>query len=191
MLRRPVSLPEGSACGVLGAHAVDLRAASHVARHVGGHASARTRRRPGRPATQPLRRTANPADKATNYLAGATSPDCCWSQGRPWIRRDTPTASTVPVRPGGMVPCMGRPAGTPQPRGRGPRAAATTAGRVRVVLYVTPENHDRIHAQALSVGMSIGRYVEALADRDDLDDTGRPAWAASAGPPADVLPLAM
>ena len=59
------------------------------------------------------------------------------------------------------------------------------------MLYVTPENHDRIHAQALSVGMSIGRYVEALADRDDLDDTGRPAWAASDGPPADVLPLAM
>ncbi len=98
--------------------------------------------------------------------------------------------SAIPVRLSVMVSAMGRPAGTPQPRGRGPRAAATTAGRVRVVLYVTPEHHDRIHTQALMAGMSIGRYVEALAERDDLDAEGRPKWA----PPSqsdDVLPLAV
>jgi hypothetical protein len=98
------------------------------------------------------------------------------------------------VRRSGVVACqgprMGRPAGTPQPRGAGPRAAATTAGRVRVVLYVTPEHHERIHAQALAAGMSIGRYVEALADRDELDDDGRPTWLECPSL-EDVLPLAM
>ncbi len=98
--------------------------------------------------------------------------------------------STVPVRLGGMVLRMGRPAGTPQPRGRGPRAAATTAGRVRVVLYVTPEHHERIHAQAVAADMSIGRYVEALADRDELDSEGRPTWAPETQT-RDVLPLAV
>lgn len=62
---------------------------------------------------------------------------------------DTPSRSTVPVRLSVVVQPMGRPAGTSQPRGRGPRAAATTAGRVPVVLYVTLEHHERIHAQAV------------------------------------------
>jgi len=61
---------------------------------------------------------------------------------------------------------------------------------VRVVLYVTPEHHERIHTQALSAGMSIGRYVEALAERDELDENGCPIWAPHQ-PSADVLPLAM
>ena len=58
------------------------------------------------------------------------------------------------------------------------------------MLYVTPEHHDRIHAQALLAGMSIGRYVEALAQRDKLDEEGRPEWAPRAHS-ADELPLAM
>ena len=79
---------------------------------------------------------------------------------------------------------MGRPAGIPQPKGLGPRAAATTAKRIRVVLYVTPEHHEQIHYQSLAAGMSIGRYVEGL-----LDNTGRSM--APAAEPKDALPIAM
>lgn len=38
--------------------------------------------------------------------------------------------------------------------------------------------------------MSIGRYVEALADRDELDADGRPTWAPETQT-RDVLPLAV
>ena len=46
---------------------------------------------------------------------------------------------------------------------------------------VPPHTRDRANAIADALGVSLGRYLEQLIDRDSLDEHGRPTWAAEAG----------
>ena len=46
---------------------------------------------------------------------------------------------------------------------------------------VPERTRHRANAVADSLGISLGRYLEILVERDELDDQGRPLWAAEAG----------
>jgi hypothetical protein len=46
---------------------------------------------------------------------------------------------------------------------------------------VPPHTRERANAIADALGVSLGLYLEALIDRDQLDEHGRPVWAAEAG----------
>ena len=46
---------------------------------------------------------------------------------------------------------------------------------------VPPHTRERANAIADALGVSLGRYLEQLIERDQLDQHGRPVWAAEAG----------
>jgi hypothetical protein len=52
---------------------------------------------------------------------------------------------------------------------------------VPVQAQVPPCTRDRAHAIADALGVSLSRYLEQLIERDQLDQYGRPIWAAEAG----------
>ncbi len=80
----------------------------------------------------------------------------------------------------------GRRYGTPQLDERQPQAVN---GRVKLVGYVDVETHARAKAAAYAGGMSLGLYLTRLLQQDELDECGRPLWAAR--PEGEELPLAM
>lgn len=54
---------------------------------------------------------------------------------------------------------------------------------------VQQETKDKADATADALGITLGRYVQMLVDRDQLDEYGRPLWAAEVFPDlADPIP---
>lgn len=53
-----------------------------------------------------------------------------------------------------------------------------------------PENtRARASAAADALGITLGRYIELLVERDEFDSSGRPVWASEVFPPPhDPLP---
>ena len=81
---------------------------------------------------------------------------------------------------------MSRPYGSPNVDDRPlPR---TPNGRVKMVGNVDHEVHARAKAAAYAGGMTIGVYLASLILRDELDESGRPVWAASATNGTQELP---
>lgn len=105
------------------------------------------------------------------------------------MRCDTPLRSPVPaLTPAKMLP-MARPAGTPQPRAQEPLAQRGV--RVKLYGYVTREHYEKARTAAYSCGMSLGAYLTHLIEADEIDEAGRPYWAATEMPNAEELPIAM
>lgn len=52
------------------------------------------------------------------------------------------------------------------------------AGDLRIhKVYAQPERWLAIAQRAKRAGLSVSAYLNALIDRDELDDEGRPVWA--------------
>lgn len=85
---------------------------------------------------------------------------------------------------------MSRPPGIPQKQPR-PREAATSGNREKFYGYVLPELCEKARAAADAASLSIGGYLERLIAADQVDEAGRPLWAADYPHPAEQqLPLA-
>ena len=54
--------------------------------------------------------------------------------------------------------------------------------------YVPPERWAEVTERAKKAGLTVSRYLNALIDRDEVDDTGTPVWAAERA--TGQLPLA-
>jgi hypothetical protein len=66
--------------------------------------------------------------------------------------------------------------------GPGRSRRTSTAGPTVPLQGKVPEStRHRANAVADSLGISLGLYLEQLITRDQLDDHGRPLWAAEAG----------
>lgn len=61
------------------------------------------------------------------------------------------------------------------------RRASVAGPTVPLQGRVPQGTRDRANAVADCLGISLGRYLEILVERDELDEHGRPLWAAQAG----------
>ncbi|MFE5730229.1 hypothetical protein ACFQ7A_04855 [Streptomyces sp. NPDC056528] len=64
-------------------------------------------------------------------------------------------------------------------------------GLVRLSPMVPPEVHEAAYANAKAAGVSMGKYLAALIQRDQLDTSGRPVWANEAFGQSDQGQLPM
>jgi hypothetical protein len=65
--------------------------------------------------------------------------------------------------------------------GRARRPRGYSEPTVPMQAQVPPHTRQRANAVADALGVSLGRYLEQLIERDPLDEHGRPVWAAEAG----------
>ncbi|GGM22280.1 hypothetical protein ACFFX1_11230 [Dactylosporangium sucinum] len=69
------------------------------------------------------------------------------------------------------------------------RLPKPVAGDLRLLkAYVPPERWADVTERAKRAGLTVSGYLNALIDRDELDDTGTPVWAAARS--SAQLPLA-
>ncbi|WP_326655609.1 hypothetical protein [Streptomyces sp. NBC_01750] len=54
---------------------------------------------------------------------------------------------------------------------------------------VPAEVHAQAYENAKAAGVSMGRYIAELIRRDQVDDNGRPVWAAEAFGDHEQVPL--
>ncbi len=72
----------------------------------------------------------------------------------------------------------------------GKRLPKPVAGDLRIhKVYAGPERWLEIAARAERAGMSVSAYLNALIERDEVDETGTPSWAAERAHQTAQLPL--
>ncbi len=81
---------------------------------------------------------------------------------------------------------MSRPPGIPQKQPV-PRAAVSGGNREKFYGYVLPELCQKARTAAAAANISLGGYLERLIAADQVDENGRPLWAAEPDNPEEQL----